>query len=328
MVEAVEIYTEYVERNITEALTQADIDLNMIVEQWLDLTSLGVEGLDGGTADCILIDKEHQHIEVIDYKHGQGVAVEVEGNTQAMCYAIGAMIKLGVKEEWEVTMTIVQPRKPHPDGVIRSHTMKSEDLWDWAYDELIPKAKMTHLDDAPLGASEKACKFCPVATCTERNKRVQEVALADFDEVSSTLPDPKMMTPEQKSFIAKNAKMITDFIKAVESSVTGEMVKGSEDYEEDFKLVRKTTRRKLYDEALDPIASPLFDHLKEEELYESKPISLTEIEKKLKKKIGAKDAKSVMEEVAFKPEGELVMAPISDNRKAVAPPVKSDFENI
>ena len=61
----------------------------------------------GGTADIIIL--TNKELEIIDYKHGRGVFVSPEWNTQLLTYALGA-IELTDVDVKRVKMTIVQPR--------------------------------------------------------------------------------------------------------------------------------------------------------------------------------------------------------------------------
>ena len=62
-------------------------DPMVFIEQRLDFSRWVENGF--GTGDCVIIADEVIHI--IDYKHGLGVLVESEGNSQMMCYALGAL---------------------------------------------------------------------------------------------------------------------------------------------------------------------------------------------------------------------------------------------
>src|SRR5699024_3642665 len=55
------------------------------VEQRVDFTDWVPEGF--GTSDAIIV--EDERLVTIDLKYGQGVRVHAEGNTQALCYALG-----------------------------------------------------------------------------------------------------------------------------------------------------------------------------------------------------------------------------------------------
>ena len=51
-------------------------------------------------------------LQVIDYKHGVGVLVSAEKNSQMMCYALGTLELFdGLYDIREISMTIFQPRR-------------------------------------------------------------------------------------------------------------------------------------------------------------------------------------------------------------------------
>lgn len=328
MIDAVHEYIDFIYEEISNAEVFADLTVQMLVEAKCSLKKLKVPGMDGGTTDCLLYNEEHQFIHVIDYKHGQGVAVEVEDNPQLLSYALGALIKLGIREgDWSVTITVVQPRAYHPDGGIRSQQYKSDDIWGWAKNELIPAGKLANDPDAPLVPSDEGCRFCPArGNCSAIYDKTQELAVAEFE--SETLPDPNTLTTDQKIQIVNHIDMIKSFILAVENQVKLEVDHGSTDYDEVFKLVRKQTRRKFTDDAIDPLFSELLDHLDEEDVFIKKIETITNITARLKKKYGKERADEIMNDVTTKPDGDVVLAKLTDKRKAVQPSVISDFENL
>ncbi len=334
MVDAVQLSLDYIYDVIAMAESRG-LRVEIKVEVRCSLKSLGIPGLDGGTSDVILEFWNGDtliKIEVFDYKHGAGVAVEAVDNTQAMCYALGVILLpelngQGIPEGIDVTIS--QPRAHHPDGRIRTWETDKDHLLNWCDDELVPKAKATLCEDAKFVPSDDGCRFCPVAgQCPKLFERTQEVAMLDFTDDEPQLPDVDKMTAEQKQFVMDHAVMLRSFIVAVENQVKSEVDHGSKDYDGAYKLVRKTTRRKFTEDALDELCSPLLDHLEHSDLYEEKGRSMTEIERRLKKAIGVKNAKEVMQEVTNKPEGELVIAPNSDKRKGVQPTIMSDFTDL
>lgn len=333
MVDAVQISLDYIQDRIDMAELEG-LRVEVQVEVRSSLEYLGIPGLDGGTSDVVLLfwdGDELVGIEVFDYKHGAGVAVECIDNPQAMCYGLGICAKYQAKAELPVRITISQPRAHHPDGRIRYWETTAAYLFDWQDEELVPCAKATLEEDAKFQPSDDGCRFCPLAgNCPALYKRSQEVAMIDFDECEDDvqLPDVETLTAEQKQFIMDHAGTIRSFIVAVENQVKQEVDQGSQEYEGRYKLVRKTTRRKFAEDALDELTSPLLDHLDHTDVYEEKSRSMTEIERRLKKAIGNKMAKEVMDEITIKPEGELVIAPISDKRKAEQPSLIGDFNGI
>lgn len=343
MVKAVQLSLDYIRDRIYGFEAQG-YDVILIVEERVSLEHLGVAGMDGGTADVILMvynQGQLVHIEIIDYKHGAGVAVEPEDNPQAMSYALGALAMPSVKEpDWveTITVTISQPRAIHHRGPIRSWTTTYEYLIDWQDNQLVPAAKETHNPNAKIVASAEGCKFCPAAgQCSAIYGATQETAMLDFDEFTdeSDLPDVRVMTEQQKMFVMQNADMIRSFLVAVENQVKIEVDHGSTAYEQGYKLVERTTQRKLTEDATDEDFSPLLDYLQPEDLYERKVCSLSALEDKLKKVLKDRKVKpvgpavkAIMEQVTTKAPGELVIAPISDTRPAILPTIISDFTNL
>lgn len=332
MVDAVQLSLDY----ITDRIAMAELEglrVEIQVEVRSSLEYLGIPGLDGGTSDVVILFWNDQDdlvaIEVFDYKHGAGVAVEAIDNPQAMCYGLGIVEKYEASPETTIEITISQPRAHHPDGLIRTWTTKAKELRNWQDEELVPAAKATRQEDAPLVPSDSGCRFCKAAgDCPKLFERTQEVAMMDFDDPEPQLPDVQKLSADQKRFVMDHAAMLRSFIVAVEDQVKSEVDHGSKEYEGHYKLVRKTTRRKFKDDATDELVSPLFDHLEHEDIFEEKSRSMTEIERRLKKAVGAKEAKEIMADITTKPEGELVIAPITDKRKAVEPTIVSDFTGL
>jgi hypothetical protein len=127
----------------------------------------------------------------------------------------------------------------------------------------------------------------------------------------------KELSREYKKRVVANAELLRSHIKAIENEVLAEMRKGSLEYSQSLKLVRTSPRRKLKSDTLDKDMSPLLDYLPPEALAKEVPITLTELEKLLKAKLGSEEAKKVLSEVVTKPEGVLVAVPLSDKREAV-----------
>lgn len=331
MADAVQDSLDYIRERIAEHESWG-YTVEMRVEVRASLTYLNIPGLDGGTSDVVLLVWDGDtlvEVEVIDYKHGQGVAVEAEHNTQALHYALGSVVPYSEKvtDDTNIRITISQPRAMHKDGPIRHWELTALDLDFWSGNELIPAAMATQKPDAPLVPSDDGCRFCPAAgQCPELYKKTQEIAIADFED--DTFPDPKTMTAKQKKVVMDHADMLRAFIVAVENQVKLEMDHGSKEYEGDYKLVYKTIHRQLTEDAVDEDFSPLLDYLEPEELYDKKLKGIGDIEKLLKKQMKPKEVKEVMSELTYKPEPGIVVAPLKDKRRAVEPTMISDFTNL
>lgn len=154
MVEAVQVYLDYVRAGDT------DFKYDMHIEYKIDDTALGSDF--GGTADVVIIDYKKNNVEIVDYKHGIGIPVDVAGNTQLLYYAYGVLRKLKLDNPshyWDVSMTIVQPRTYHRDGPIRWEERSVEGVIKWGEQELLPAMKKVDSDDVPYEMGEH-CRFC------------------------------------------------------------------------------------------------------------------------------------------------------------------------
>ena len=112
-------------------------DPMVFIEQRLDFSRWVENGF--GTGDCVIIADEVLHI--IDYKHGLGVLVESEGNSQMMCYALGALEAFDdLYDISTIEMTIFQPRREN----VSTSSISKEDLLKWAEDVLKPTAALAY----------------------------------------------------------------------------------------------------------------------------------------------------------------------------------------
>lgn len=107
----------------------------------------------GGTVDFATV--SDSLLNVVDYKHGEGVVVDVEDNPQLMYYAYGLLLKH--PEVRRVVLRIIQPRAFHPDGPVRRWETTADHIHEWANEVLIPAMYNVSKD---LSAG-KWCRFCP-----------------------------------------------------------------------------------------------------------------------------------------------------------------------
>lgn len=110
-----------------------------------------------GTADFHAYIEREELLDLTDYKHGVGIAVDAESNVQLMYYAFGLLNRYPSCRR--VRLRIVQPRAFHPLGPIREWEITAEDLAHWAETELLPKMR-EHEMNKELDAGPW-CRFCP-----------------------------------------------------------------------------------------------------------------------------------------------------------------------
>lgn len=121
-----------------------------------------------GTVDRYAIGDDR--VLVLDYKHGAGDDVEVEGNPQLLIYAVGVLMRHPVPDVAPVDMVIVQPRS----GGVKEWTQTARQIWDWAEEVMVPGLQRVHHAERVVAedgleklisinglTASNDCKWCP-----------------------------------------------------------------------------------------------------------------------------------------------------------------------
>lgn len=309
MVDAVQVYLDAC-REMIEPGDEWD------VEQRLDLSEIHPDCF--GTADFVNYKPETRQLIVADYKHGRGVPVEVLDNEQLLFYALGAMHRLSNRGIATVTLMVVQPRCPHPDGPVRSVTIEAVELFEWAA-ELKDAAERTQDPDAPLVAGGW-CRFCPAApTCPALMEKVIAEAKADFTEEGDlVLSDPKTFSGEELAKRLGHVDMIEGWCRKVREFAHHEAEAGRTP--PGFKLVATRATRKWKDEERTIGFLTKYGLDKEDIYVEPKVKSPAQVEKV----IGKKNAGDIAELIESVSSG-TVLAPLDDKRPPVRAAAQEDF---
>lgn len=302
MVEAVKVYIDTVLMDYKEMMPA-----EMLIENGFDLSEV-FPGM-FGTNDAII----YQHfgkLRVYDYKHGAGVAVEVEENKQLMYYALGALL-LGDYDDIE--LVVVQPRAMHKDGPVRRWSTTGKRIYQFA-EELKVAAAKTQEKNAPLNPGDH-CRWCPALPfCPAVRGKLEETAIAEFSQPLA-MPTPDLMTPAQIQKALNFAGAIDEWVRSVqafaqEQAQRGMMIPG-------YKLVKKRANRAWTDEKK---VEEAFSIEYGDEIFNKKLKSPAQMEKLIGKK--GKAAVDVFTEV---PETGSVLVPEDDPRPAVAVDAQLDF---
>ena len=286
-------YAAYI-LELVETAKQACTDPVVLIEQRLDFSKYVEGGF--GTGDCLVIADGTLHI--VDYKHGQGVLVESEGNPQMKLYALGALeIFDGIYDIDTVSMTIYQPRRDN----ISTHTVIKESLYQWAEEVLKPAAEIAYAGDGEFNCGDW-CQFCKAKhECRTRAERNLELARYDFK-----LP-PLVEDDEVEDILGKIDSLISwaNDIKdyALRAALGGKQWNG-------WKLVEGRSNRRYTDEAAvaDAVSAAGFDP------YERKVLGITAMISLL----GKKRFEEVLGGYIEKPQGKPTLVPESDKRPAIA----------
>jgi len=272
-----------------------------------------------GTADAIVWHGDTDTLYVRDYKHGAGVAVEVQGNLQLKIYALAALLTMKYPAR-HVDVGIVQPRCPHSDGPIRTVRFDVTELVDFHADLLdaaesvqiaTESYRLGHYVEPDFVPSEKGCRWCLAAPkCPALKSKAQESAKQVF---APGLPyDPKALA-ETLDFLP----ILEGWIKNTREFAYGEAEKGHE--VPNWKLVEKRASRKWKQEE-DYVAGALSNFFPTTEMYEKKLLSPAAIEKLL-----PKEKRDVLDELTVKESSGHTLVHESDKRPAIKVDAKSAF---
>lgn len=234
MCDAVQVYVDYI-RDRQSLGGKLDIEVKF------DLSS--IEPGMFGTSDAAIYFDFLGEIEIVDYKHGAGVAVSPVNNSQLKYYALGATQALKVHPETKVKLTVVQPRAM--GEAIKSWDCTITNLIDFSAD-LKAAAKLTRVDKAKTQIGDW-CKFCAASPiCPEIKKTALEKAQAAFSPIGLLLPEPTNLHTDHIREIMDFSDILESWLKnvanyAFELADRGVKIPG-------YKLVQKRANRKWRDE--------------------------------------------------------------------------------
>lgn len=292
-----EEYRNYVLEQI-EAAKEFCKDPQVMIEQRLDFSRWVENGF--GTGDCVIVADEV--LQIIDYKHGLGVLVsagddEHGGNSQMMCYALGALEVFGdIYDINQIKMTIFQPRREN----ISTYTISRDNLLKWANEVLAPTAQLAYVGEGEFKAGDH-CQFCKVkATCRKRAEYNLELTKYDF-EMPATLDNTEIA-----AILEKVDEMISwgNDIKeyALQQAQSGVHFEG-------WKVVEGRSNRKYTDE--EAVAFKVKDAGFDP--YEKKLLGVTAMSTLL----GKKKFEELLGGLIYKPPGKPALVPESDKRPAM-----------
>lgn len=296
-----EDYAQFVCDKLIEARAKTP-DTILQVEKKLNANYYGKDMF--GTTDAAII--SDTALEIIDLKYGQGVKVSAIDNAQMMIYALANIQAYEILYNFEsVTMTIYQPRM----GNISTSTMSVQDLKQWGEEYLKPLA-----DKAYKGEGDQSCGswcgFCKAKTsCSEQGRELKGL---------EELKQKELLTKEEQAEIVLKAPQVIAWLNAVVKDVT-ERAKQGETFE-GLKLVEGRSVRKIVDPE-NLVKALTAKGYTEAQLYESKLITLTAMQKLLGKKAFTEDVVPY----TIKPVGALQLVSQDDPRPEAT--AKDDFNN-
>lgn len=257
-------------------------------EQWVDLTFLDIEGLDGGTVDRSLYTRDHR-LHVIDFKYGKAT-VDPYTSTQIRIYAVALLERFPKAKT--VVLTIVQPRT-RVGSKVKEYTLSADDIRLWRDEILIPGAEAVWDEPDSFVISEMGCDYCPAKNYCPAQEQMIKLAQAPREWLSS----------KEKIKIWRARKVIASLLRSIESELTYDTVNGR--HKNHLKVVGKNTQRRI----IEPNVIRFFG----KKAYTQKLKGVGEIEKLLKETNKQPDYP-----LFEKPEGEPELAVIEDKRQPLA----------
>lgn len=319
----------------------------LLTEQRVNYSAyLGVDTDEAwGTSDIVAM--RSSELQVHDYKHGMGVEVDADDNTQLKLYALGALQDMRAmgEEPTSVRLVIHQPRiKKAPSEWATS----VEDLERWghvearrAVDEQVGaehmRDKLTpgEWETIYLRPNEKSCKFCRAkSTCpalrdmaTETVMHTRMATVEEFE--AATVPSADHIKPATDDWLGavmSKAKLIEGWLTAVATELERRLLAGGT--VPGWKLVLGKKGNRAWGDAVEVEGVLKAMRLKTEEMYDLKLISPTSAEKLTAGEqpvIGPRQwtkVKALITQAAAKPS----VAPESDKRPAMEiAPVTDEF---
>ena len=288
---------------LVETARQTCRDPIVLIEQRLDFSRYVQDGF--GTGDCVLIADGTLH--VVDYKHGQGVLVEAEGNPQMMLYALGALELFdGIYDISTVSMTIYQPRRDN----VSTHTVFKESLYQWAEEVLRPTSEQAYAGEGAFRCGDW-CRFCK-AKSECRARAEENMALARYD-----FRKPPLLTDDEVEFILARVDELIAWATGIKEYALQAALRGKR--WDGWKLVEGRANRRYTDEqaVAQAVIAAGYDP------YESTLRGITAMEKAL----GKATFHDLLAPLVEKPQGKPTLVPLSDKRPAIAT-AQNDFMEV
>jgi len=312
MADAVKVYVDEVSRHKGFSRTETRFNL---AEVHPDI---------GGTSDYCVYVKEEKTLYVYDYKHGQGVFVEVDDNPQLKIYGLGAAAAIAslIGEPLEkliehIDFYVVQPRHRGGSEPIRHKRYELKDVIYWRDKVLKPAAEATDAQPPKFVAGEH-CRFCPaLGICQAARNHAAELAKVDFNRV--VLPSPALLSQKDKARILQAEELISAWFSAVREQAFNDLQRGVA--VPGFKLVAKRANRQWIDEA--QVEAVLTKRLGQK-AFIKKLLSPAQAEKEL----GKKEGSALVDQLTFKPDNGVTIAPEEDRRREATAGAVADFDDV
>lgn len=288
-------------------------------------------------ADVIVINRDIGQAWVIEYKHGEGIYVEVEGNAQLRYQAVSAL--------WEtpldvITLVVIQPRITYKGPIIREENIDVLEML--AFQDKMERAiAAATVSNAPLTPGPHCSGCAAQVGCPAREAQMRAVlSNSPPMPVVFRADSPSTMTGEGLATWLSVDQQVRDYLKAVKNEATERLMRNMS--VPGKKLVNGDSTR-VFNDPPEVTARKLAEltgyQTQPEDWFEARLLGITEMEKRLTaiiadaapagmKKDAVKKAKLAFAFLTTKEPGGLVLADETDRREAVNRSSASAFTGV
>lgn len=209
---------------VREMLVDCD---HVFIEQRVDISGFTEPG-QFGTLDVGGVNLRRRIIRLHDWKYGEGVGVEAEGNWQIIAYVLGLWDTflwkmLGTMTDVKVEIIVDSPRRP-----------EQQQQWETTLTHLmtyvptiLDAIKRTNDPDAPRHAGLEWCFFCKArGSCAELARFNMQTAALKFEEMAAEVPAAGDLTDEQVAAIIRNAPLWSVWLRGVHEYALQQVLQG------------------------------------------------------------------------------------------------------
>ena len=302
MLDCAKQYADYIEEQKKSA------DAVVLLEQRVDFSPWVPDGF--GTCDCIIL--QGDTLTIIDYKYGQGVAVDAKDNPQMKLYALGALNDYGFAcDAKRVEMHIFQPRI---DNISRDETTVDE-LLAWADKTVKPIAEKAAKGKGTHTPGEH-CRFCPHAgRCRSLTKVCTEYV--ETHQMRVAVP---VLAPHEVAEVIRMEPLISLWLKRVKDQALTTLMDGGEI--PGFKCVEGKQGNRKWTDDLEVNAALMKNGYSYEEYTKTELLTVAQMEKAL----GKAKVEALLGELITREPGKPTIAPETDKRPVYDR--TADFDNL
>ncbi len=306
MLEEAESFVAYAKALMTDDSAELFAEAKVMIIPEFDIS---------GHVDCTIIDGTTLHI--LDLKTGRN-AVQARGNLQMQLYALGSLIEHSMFYEFDtVVLHIVQDNaKIHNSNSWETTPELLEEFLTWVTE----RARLALQEDSICTPSESACRWCSHAShCKAVYDYTMDIVETQFEDFDAQ--DDEEVTLQMIADLLAKKKLADKIFKEAAIRLEASLLDGK--IVDGWKLVQKKVNKRWVNEI--DTYKKLITWYKKDEITTQKLITPTQAIALIGKDASTKK-QNIFNTLWEQPDGEAVLAPESDRRKAVEPMKELDAD--